>query len=365
VNAKYLVAGALAIALAGCGSTKNRFDLYTPGNGTAGGASTLGKKVSPELNAYLCEGSAKALEEMHAKDPGFPVEQARREMAAACAKGLRYVPTVTATPVPPSPGCNSGTTVSGRTAPFPPHHADKPARPIPFFAMRTGRLPVDGTPVVGGVQLPRGSRCMGYWATDAVVADPVALARKLAAAFPLTGLWPVLWDAGAGEPDAYAGAVGNPDKAGRVDVRHVLRRLSRTVGELAPGSGGASTGKDDPFGTVDPGRQVMLILAPVNRPADVLSALGGLIATEYLSDAELTAVVRSWEERFGATVTVMGPGSLELAVQAPPRDPAQALQLAQEYNAFQPDNGDSDDLDGHKLAARLPTTTTWEFGWPD
>jgi hypothetical protein len=101
VNASYLVAGALAIALAGCGAGKDRFDLYTPGNGPGAGkaasASTLGKKVSPELNAYLCEGSAKALEEMQAKDPSFPIDQARGEMATACAKGLRYAPTPTPT----------------------------------------------------------------------------------------------------------------------------------------------------------------------------------------------------------------------------------------------------------------------------
>jgi hypothetical protein len=148
-------------------------------------------------------------------------------------------------------------------------------------------------------------------------------------------------------------------------VQRVLRRLSPRVGELARGSGGVGSSKSDPFATVDPGAQLMLILAPVNRPADVLSALGGFIGTEYLSDAELTAVVRSWAERFGAIVTVMGPGSLDLAVGAPPRSPGQAFRLAQEYNALQPDNGDSDDLDGHRLAARLPAMKTWEFGWPD
>ncbi len=51
-----------------------------------------------------------------------------------------------------------------------------------------------------------------------------------------------------------------------------------------------------------------LLLVPANRPADVLSVLGGLIATEVMSDAELTAVARSWEERFGTVVVGIGAG---------------------------------------------------------
>jgi hypothetical protein len=56
------------------------------------------------------------------------------------------------------------------------------------------RLPRDGAVTVGGVKLPAGSRRLGYWATDAPTPDAVALADRLAAAFPRTGLWPVLWD---------------------------------------------------------------------------------------------------------------------------------------------------------------------------
>jgi hypothetical protein len=121
---------------------------------------------------------------------------------------------------------------------------------------------------------------------------------------------------------------------------------------------------------MDPPGGWVLMLVPVNRPADVGSVLGpGL--TEYLSDDEITAVLRSWEERFGAVVSVMTPSTLALAVGAPPRDDDQARRLAAEHAALMPD-ADPEDLQGLAAALRSTRGTRgvtsaryWELGWPD
>jgi hypothetical protein len=112
---------------------------------------------------------------------------------------------------------------------------DEPATPIshrrvgapdprtPYFASRAGRLPSSGAPKVAGIQLPKGSRCPHYWAADGPSPDALELARRLAAAFPQTGLWPVIWD-WEDDPDSYAVTQGDPRAADHLDGADVLRR---------------------------------------------------------------------------------------------------------------------------------------------
>jgi hypothetical protein len=119
----------------------------------------------------------------------------------------------------------------------------------------------------------------------------------------------------------------------------------------------------------------VLVLVPVNRPADAITMLGST-ATEVMGDPALTTVVRSWEERFGAVVTTVAGGGLGLAVANPPRDDDQSLSLAAEQTAFAPEQGEVSgpgELAG--LASRLRTGAPgpgvarsryfWVFGWPD
>jgi hypothetical protein len=89
----------------------------------------------------------------------------------------------------------------------------------------------------------------------------------------------------------------------------------------------------------------------------------GFIQSEVASDAALTAIARSWEERFGAVVASIGPGTLGLSVAAPPTTAAQAHSLAAEQSAFAPEGDDGDDLNA--VAATLPDRGVWSFGWPD
>ena len=116
------------------------------------------------------------------------------------------------------------------------------------------------------------------------------------------------------------------------------------------------------------------MLVPVNRPADVLSVLGPQM-TEVMSDDALSAVLRSWEGRFGAIVTTLGAGTLGLVAEAPPRSSDDARRLAAEQAAFAPEDDELTVRDGlDALAARLRSGPPrrdlrskhlWHFGWPD
>jgi len=63
-------------------------------------------------------------------------------------------------------------------------------------------------------------------------------------------------------------------------------------------------------------------------------AFGGL-AVE-VDGAEISAVIRSWKERFGAVLVAIEPRLATLAITAPPRALEQALTAAAEQLAFCP-----------------------------
>ena len=90
--------------------------------------------------------------------------------------------------------------------------------------------------------------------------------------------------------------------------------------------------------------------------------------TMYFTDAEMTAVLRSWEERFGAVVTSLGSGTVDLVVGAPPSGD-RVDQLAAEHLTFTPDQGPIEDLQ-RLLRSDRPTPDGtyerhWALGWPD
>jgi hypothetical protein len=295
--------------------------------------------------------------------------QASKAAEAACRNGFHSVPTTTRAAVSERgcdrPSDDRATAVARLTV-------AAPARRIAFFAPRLGSLPGSGTATVGDVALPAGSRCPHYWATDAPTPDAIALARRLARVFPQTGLWPVLWD-WEESPDHYALSSGDPRRADRVDVQATLRRVWKAYRSDGARLGGLAAGRTAPDTVPDPFAQLaasgeltssagqVLLLVPVHRPADAIAMLG-FIQSEVASDAALTAVARSWEERFGAFVASIGPGSLGLSVSGPPTTATQARALAAEQSAFAPE-GDDRDLDA--VAAALPHRGFWSFGWPD
>jgi len=269
---------------------------------------------------------------------------------AGCGTAEKPVPRATAQPALSATGCAAEyvdrVRISRRAV-------AKPRGLLTPFAARAGTLPGDGPALVGGVALPAGSRCGSHWATDAPAPDAIDLARRLAAAFPETGLWPLLWWT-SGDPDSYLFTGSEPSRADGLNVHDVLESLwTRPLPPLARGTKGAPP--RDPFGPFS-GPSV-LILVPVNRPADVASVLGAT-ESELVADAQATAVLRSWEARFGAIVTRVGPGVIDLTVGSPPTNLRDARRLEREHAAFAQDTEP-------QLARDLLTRDLWGFGWPD
>jgi hypothetical protein len=83
-------------------------------------------------------------------------------------------------------------------------------------------------------------------------------------------------------------------------------------------------------------------LVPVRRGADALVATGWTGAANYFQPvAPLAAVVRSWEDRFGARVVGLDGATALLSVAAPPVTFAHALQVAAEHLICCPDTENS------------------------
>jgi hypothetical protein len=302
----------------------------------------------------------------------------------ACSVNPTYVPVAEPVAVEATPGCHVLDPADRRRR-LPPRTVSAPREHVPFFAARSGKLPASGTPVIGGIKLPRGSRCGPFWSTDAGVPDAFALSRKLASVFPSTGLWPVVWTWPGEEPDHYVYGGGNPARADSLSADTLLRRSWQTDSSAGPFPGLAHAELDPGAATVDPFDKTieeslteppppggwMVLLVPANRPADAISVLH-MQTTEWFSDYAVTAVLRSWEERFGAVLCAMSPGGVELAVAAPPRDEEQARRLAAEQAAFAPEDDGTDDLDAlarqlrsNRIIRGLTSARYWAFGWPD
>uniref|UniRef100_A0AAU2JR21 DUF4253 domain-containing protein n=1 Tax=Streptomyces sp. NBC_00049 TaxID=2903617 RepID=A0AAU2JR21_9ACTN len=82
-----------------------------------------------------------------------------------------------------------------------------------------------------------------------------------------------------------------------------------------------------------------LALVPVGRGADVPAAIRWSGPVNHENDtARISAVLRSWEDRYGVRVLALGFDRLDLHVAAPPRTLAEAIPLAAEHFAFCPDN---------------------------
>jgi hypothetical protein len=229
---------------------------------------------------------------------------------------------------------------------------------VPFFAQRAGRLPDEASPTVAGVTLPSGRPRPDddpfFWATDEPITDPGRLTSPLAAAFPITGLWPLLWE-WEEDPANYYWRRPDLDGLGVFDAEQVLRTAWESyAAESAIGEpiAGAFTGLAGPSltpggqaPTVDPFAEVSdearraswqsgrrLVLVPCTRPADVLAVLGWDYS--QIPAPLVAAVLRSWEERFAAVPVEFEPSALTLHIGAPPTRMDQALDLAAEICAI-------------------------------
>ncbi|WP_199547286.1 DUF4253 domain-containing protein [Streptomyces sp. N35] len=112
------------------------------------------------------------------------------------------------------------------------------------------------------------------------------------------------------------------------------------------------------------GQTSWIALVPARRSADIPAAIGWSWAADYERDvARLCAVLRTWEDRFGARVVVAG-CALIVSAAAPPTTRGEAELLAAEHMAFCPDALANFGMSTiREYATYLLTAPYWTFGW--
>ncbi|GAB3583035.1 DUF4253 domain-containing protein [Amycolatopsis endophytica] len=257
--------------------------------------------------------------------------------------------------------------------------------------MTTAATPEESlfTEPLPGIDLPSGRWVGPMWVSAGALTDS-GLYRACVAEFERSGLWPVLiphdprFDANGEDwlvdRGRLAPAVHRVDD---VDVGETLARwwdpfccpngtgCLRPYGANFPGLAKKSSLRVDPFAEAGNTGSILarrgpyrLALVPVDRPADIPATLGwtGMIkSTDQV--AALSAVLRSWEERFGATLIVLGFDELEFSVAAPPRNQGRSLILAAEHRAFSLRSFSGQPGTLREYAAGLEHRRHWRFSW--
>jgi hypothetical protein len=257
-------------------------------------------------------------------------------------------------------------------------------------------LPDDGPADVHGIRLPAGrrlppgpaSRAPVVWATDEPVDADALLA--LHSAYDLGALVPLVlhgiggdvgerpWDnAEFGTTDlgrmesldpaqllADWWEMGLPDpEEDEEQTAELLRPFSRTFPGLAPREDHPSADDElrDCLLALPEGR---LGLVVASRPADVLAVLGWRGAGNYgQSPEEMSVVLRSWEDRFGAVLVAVGFDTIHLLVERSPQSLESATRIAAEQAAFCMDNVDQGAGSVMALARELVKEPMWSFWW--
>ena len=281
--------------------------------------------------------------------------------------------------------------------------------------MGKGRLPDEGPARLGPVALPAGrlitGRLEGHhvaWATVDPVPGSARVWAALSELHPQTGLVPIRLDGLRGDtmaprlrvgigPDGLRpwdnGELGrpeNPREADGLDAGAVLHDMwNRWV---------PPPDEDDPEwiemrapftrqwpGLAAPERTPLtpaeleqaldsvrirqahgaarIGLVAAGRPADVLAVIGwaGLL-NRGESLLALTALLRLWEDRFGARLIQVGYADLQLLVERPPRTLEAARRIAAEQVVLADECLDAL-TDIPHLATRLVNAPIWTFWW--
>jgi hypothetical protein len=235
--------------------------------------------------------------------------------------------------------------------------------------------------------LPPGRWRGRLWVSDSPLDTPDTFLACVAA-HSRTRLWPVLipsdprfemsgedWIVDRGR----LAPVG--DKVAGVDVAATLARwwrepccdgsCLRPFGAEFPGLARRASRKADPLAEAGNTGSILaaradsrLGLVETDRPADVPALLGwtGMINTTD-EVAAISAVLRSWEERFGAALISLGFDSLELSVVAPPKTRERSLLVAAEHRAFCLENFTDQPGSIREYAAGITGRRLWRFWW--
>jgi hypothetical protein len=275
--------------------------------------------------------------------------------------------------------------------------------------MVTGRLPDEGAPQIGPVSLPAGVHIVsGYrtaqqpvaWATTEPVPDAGRVWAALSQAHAQSGLVPFLLSgiAGGTERPWDSREFRDPDdmtELDHLDASALLRQWWRDhtteaddydeepedyedddfaqylAEALAPFSRrqfpGLAPAEDHQLSAVQLDQVLAALplarvgLVPASRPADVLPMLGwnGALVTAL----PFAAVLRSWEDRFGAKLLRVGLAEISLLAQRPPRTVKSAQRLAAEQWAFCDECAGQGLHDISRITASLMSSPIWTFWW--
>jgi hypothetical protein len=238
----------------------------------------------------------------------------------------------------------------------------------------------------------------GLWLTDHGIAEGMTAWRRLVDLFPETGLWPLLLASLAADYDHRPWHSGelDPVPLARVDALQPAAVLAegwadslvpmgedpyvehlRPYGAAFPGLAAPLPRACSPVSvavdTFDPWAPRRLGLVPCRRPADAVALIGWHGAINSRSPEQVSAVLRSWEDRFGLVLAGLGFATLTLLVPRPPADESEALPIAAELAALCPDVLSQDGpLDGFGylaggtiagLARVLVDRPVWTLWW--
>ncbi|MBB6119927.1 DUF4253 domain-containing protein [Nocardiopsis algeriensis] len=229
------------------------------------------------------------------------------------------------------------------------------------------------------VRLPAGGVALSeeggaaLWVSDGPVG--AGLWERLRVEHPVSGWWPLLLEAldeASGEIRPWESGELCPEETGSPDVHDAAelleswwREYTAVDGGQDPLGGELRAAVTAPYGLEWPGpapagrpgadpeeaadrcaaalvsgrRGLRLGLVRAVSGARAPAAVGWQGPANYIEDAaEVSAVLASWEERFGVRVVGMGFDTLELSVGAPPATKEEALRVAAEHFALCPDS---------------------------
>lgn len=268
-------------------------------------------------------------------------------------------------------------------------------------------LPGAGALEFEAVRLPPGRRVGSVdfpeepvaWITEVPVENPGRVWLALSEMATTTGLQPVLmptrelppgsrlpgWSWETSYQDLFYHPV-DPREVDRLDAAEILRELwgeevdDEVVNEqralftghfpgLAPRTEEALT-RAETLAALDRFDPAPICLVAADRPADTLAVTGWLATDFFQGPLPFSAVLRTWEDRFGARLVQVGPSAeFRLLVQRPLRTMPEALSIAAEHWAFSTTwigegNGERLDLtEIRDIAPRVVDSPIWGFWW--
>jgi hypothetical protein len=175
---------------------------------------------------------------------------------------------------------------------------------------------------------------------------------------------------GAGKNSSGSTSSTGKTLGGRRPCRPLTPR-SRPPGErpfpgLAPATSEPLTEAEhtDALAGLPPAR---LCLVTAARPADVLAVTGWFPTDQFQEPSvasQVGAVLRSWEDRFGAHLFKLGPGAdAWLLVDRPPRTREAAVAIAAEHWAFANEFHQQGNISFSDLVDVIVDRPIWHFWW--